>query len=143
METVTFKIPKPVLTILTELAAAQDVSLGQIIRSSLHREIGRQTNAKTPNRADELLVAPIRALLADDFAYSQNWQQLQTRLAKKGYGLREAGGGLILVNCSTNARLCKASELGHAYSQLMRKFKAPFPGHSHHHLYRRVMSNSP
>ncbi len=76
METVTIKMSKPALTVLSELAADQDVSIGQIIRKLIDHEIRRSAKAKTPNRADERLVAPLRALLADGFAYSENWQIL-------------------------------------------------------------------
>ncbi|MFT4959961.1 MAG: hypothetical protein ACI92Z_001038 [Paracoccaceae bacterium] len=52
----------------------------------------------------------------------------------QGYALREAGGGLALHSHPEGVRMCKASELGHAYASLMRRFGAPFPTHSHRHL---------
>ena len=59
------------------------------------------------------------------------------RLKIKGYRLAEAGGGLILQELPSGTRLCKGSELGHSYSQLSRKFSAPFPGHAHQLLLHR------
>jgi hypothetical protein len=123
---------------LDRFAAEDDVTTGQIIRAAINREIRRRAEAKTPIRADERLVAPLRALLADDFAYAKGWSDLQSRLATKGYRLAEAGGGLILQESSTGARICKASELGYSYSALLRRFDSLFPGHSHTAPLRRV-----
>jgi hypothetical protein len=123
---------------LNQLAAQDDVSLGQIIRNALLREVRRRTPAKTPIRADERLVAPLRALLADDLADALGWDDLQSRLRTKGYRLAEAGGGLILQSHPTGTRLCKASELGFSYSALLRRFDCSFPGHTHTAPLRRV-----
>ncbi len=49
----------------------------------------------------------LRALLADDLAYAGVWSELQRRLNRKVYELRESGGGLTLFH---------------------------FPGHSHGYL---------
>jgi len=78
-------------------------------------------------------------LLATDFAQARNWQDLSARLQEKGYILREAGGGLALHSHPKGVRMCKASELGHAYMSLMRRFSAPFPGHRHRHLADRIL----
>ena len=99
----------------------------------------RRSKAKTARRADERLVAPLRALLADDLAYAAGWDDLQARLLRKGYQLREAGGGLALHDAGSE-RLCKGSDLGYSYSRLMRRFKVPFPGHGHRYLYRKAMT---
>ncbi len=77
------------------------------------------------------LLAPIRALLAADLSGAVGWSDLQTRLARHGYTFRERGGGLALYCTRTAAAICKASELGWAYADLMRRFGQPFPGHSH------------
>ncbi len=142
--TVTLKLPEPLIAAALRLAGQRDVALGQVVRDALAAEIrcaGR--NAKTPNRADEQLLAPLRVLLASDFAESRCWAELNTRLRTKGYALREAGGGLALHSHPDGARMCKASELGHAYSTLMRRFGAPFPGHSHRHLVERFLGPGP
>ncbi len=118
-------------TALEDLARAREVTPGQIIRDAVARELRRQAEAKTPVRADERLVAPLRALLADDFAYAGGWEDLAQRLRRKGFALREAGGGLVLHRLADEARLCKGSELGYGYAALMRRFGRPFPGHRH------------
>lgn len=130
MEPVTLKLPDLTLRALAKIAREDDVTIGQIVRDAIERDLRPREQAKTPNRADERLVAPLRALLADDFAYAENWADLIRRLEAKDYALRESGGGLILTALNGD-RICKASELGYAYSRLYRKFKTPFPGHSH------------
>lgn len=131
---ISLKLPAITASALRAIALAEDVSIGQVIRDAITRDLRRRASAKTPVRADEPLVAPLRALLADDFAYAKTWADLQSRLFTKGYGLAEAGGGLVLVSHPSGQRLCKGSELGHGYAQLLRKFQAPFPGHSHGYM---------
>ena len=80
----------------------------------------------------------LRALLAEDFAYARDWDDLLSRLRTKGFRLAEAGGGLILQDHHSGQRLCKGSELGFGYPQLLRKFNTPFPGHAHKWLLDRV-----
>ncbi|WP_224816579.1 relaxase/mobilization nuclease domain-containing protein [Hasllibacter sp. MH4015] len=98
--------------------------------------------ARTPVQAEERhdLLAPIRARLAADLAQATGWQDLQARLARHGFTFRERGGGLALYSTKTAARICKASELGWAYADLVRRFGAPFPGHSHTHVADRVLN---
>lgn len=52
--------------------------------------------------------------------------------------LPEAGGGLVLATHPGGRRMCKASELGFFYSDLMRRFGRPFPGHSQRKLAARL-----
>jgi hypothetical protein len=132
------RLDPSVWTVLERLAAEDDVSVGQIIRDAINRDIRRRAEAKTPVRADERLVAPLRALLADDFAYATGWGDLQGRLIGKGYRLAESGGGLILMDHESGVRICKASELGYSYSALLRRFDCVFPGHAHTAPLRRI-----
>ena len=41
----------------------------------------------------------------------------------------------------SGTRLCKASDLGFSYGKLMRRLRAPFPGHSHAHLVKRHLED--
>ncbi|MCF6232334.1 MAG: relaxase/mobilization nuclease domain-containing protein [Rhodobacteraceae bacterium] len=137
---VTIRLPEPLIASALRLAEQRRSTLGKIIHDILSLEIESSTRvAKTSNRADEQLLAPLRVLLASDFALAKNWQCLNRRLRIKGYDLREAGGGLALHSHPGGRRLCKASELGHAYIPLMRRFQAPFPGHSHRYLVDKVL----
>lgn len=141
---ITIKMPEPLLEATRRLALESDISVGQFVRHAVSDEIKRCTrNAKTPNRADERLLAPLRALLAADFGQAETWEDLMFRLKSKGYCLREAGGGLALHSHPDGQRLCKASELGRPYRSLIRQFGQAFPGHSHQHLAARVLKHQP
>jgi hypothetical protein len=130
-QTLPLRLPDAMLAALRQTAREEDCSVGDLVRDAISRDLRRRAQAKTPVRADERLVAPLRALLADDLAYAQSWDDLATRLACKGFRLRESGGGLILERNPSGERLCKASELGYSYSALLRRFDQAFPGHSH------------
>ncbi|MEO6300005.1 MAG: hypothetical protein ABIV25_15680 [Paracoccaceae bacterium] len=142
METkdITLRLSTVTLAALNMAATAEDVSIGQFVRDAITRDLLRREKAKTPVRADERLVAPLRALLADDFAFARDWNDLFARLRTKGFRLAESGGGLILLDHSTGERICKGSELGYGYAQLLRKFNAPFPGHAHKWLLGRIQA---
>lgn len=139
---VEIKLSSPLRQEARRLASDRDISVGQLIRDVLSREIARARNAKPPVRADERLVAPLRARLAPDLAEAQNWNDLHQRLQAQGYDLRVAGGGLALHELATSRRLCKASELGFSYSRLMRRFGAPHPGHPHRWLADRMLNQN-
>jgi len=87
-------------------------------------------------------LAALLALVAPDLAEASGWEDLQARLMRKGYHLREAGGGLALASWPAGRRLCKASELGFSYSRLMRRFGTPFPGHAHRWVSDRMLGDS-
>ena len=140
LEPVHFKIPTEMRQVASEIARDQDITLGQLIRNLLTAEISRRKNARPPNRADERLVAPLRARLAPLIAAARNWRMLDENLAALGYVLRPAGGGLALHRTSTGERLCKASELGFGYSRLIDRFGAPHPQHSHTWVADRVLA---
>ena len=140
METVNFKIPYDMLRVAAQIAREDDVTIGQLLRDLLTKEISRRKNARPPNRADEQLVAPLRARLAPDFAGASNWVELEKRLKAKGFELRPAGGGLALFRLPSGDRVCKASELGFSYSKLIERFSAGFPGHAHTWVEHRMMT---
>jgi len=142
LETIPVKLSRTALSVLKDIARAEDQSVGFLIRDAVSRDLRRRQKAKTPVRADERLVAPLRALLADDFAYSGGWRELRDRLRQKGYDLQEAGGGLILIDARNGARMCKASELGYAYSKLLQRFDAPYPGHKHNWMLEQIRAEA-
>lgn len=115
---------------LEQRAAELDTTVGQILRDLVRSEMKRQSNAKTPNRADEHLVARLQRLLVPTMADATSWEDLHLRLSALDYRIQPAGGGLT-VHSANGTRLCKSSELGFAYARLVRKFRAPMPGHPH------------
>jgi len=140
MGTMTMKLPLPTHSALAALAEEQKVSVGQIIRVAIDREIRRRTKSKLPEKADARLFEHLQARLGEDFQSSENWQTLQKRLSGKGYRLRESGGGLDLTDRATGNHLCKTSDLGYEYSKLLRKFRSPFPRDNRKISYKHVMS---
>jgi hypothetical protein len=130
-QTVTLKLPPNLLSRASTIAQAQDVTIGHLVRDLLRKEVNRQLNAKTPNRADERLVAALQALLATQMALASGWEDLAHRLAGEGYELRPAGGGLTMHRRPCGTRLCKASELGFPYRTLVKRFCGGMPGHPH------------
>ncbi|MDF0602332.1 hypothetical protein P1J78_16455 [Psychromarinibacter sp. C21-152] len=136
--TVMLTLDRHVLKALDSAARADGSDPATVIRDAIRRDLYRRSRAKKADRPDERLVAPLRALLADDLAYARDWDDLAARLSAKGYALREAGAGLALFELNGNRRLAKASDLGASYGRLMRRFGAPMPGHSHRYLYDRL-----
>lgn len=131
MESVTFKLPKDVVSRLEQVARDEDVSVGQIIRLALERDFHRRESFKSRPRVEERLLAPIRSLLSDAFIQSKDWSTLKQKLVDKGYVLRESGGGLALHDGINGRFICRTSEIGFGYPTLMRQMGGAFPGHSH------------
>ncbi|MGV6850505.1 MAG: hypothetical protein ACWA5A_19205 [Marinibacterium sp.] len=142
METVTLRLTREMRHSLERMAQAADITPGQVVRDLIGREVTRRHRARPPVRADERLLAPLRARLASDLAEARDWQDLAGRLQQKGYVLRESGGGLALYSWPSGARVCKASELGFSYGRLMQRFRAPFPGHAHTWLADKLLASA-
>lgn len=136
--TVMLKVDDHVLKALEAVSRSDGCDVATVVREAIRRDLYRRSRAKKADRPDERLVAPLRALLADDLAHAKDWTDLADRLAAKGYALRESGAGLALFERDTDRRLAKASDLGASYGRLMRRFGAPMPGHSHRYLYDRL-----
>lgn len=70
MEDTSLKLPIETVAALQSIATAEDATIGTVIRDAIKRELFRRDRARSAQRADEQLVAPLRALLADDLAYA-------------------------------------------------------------------------
>ena len=131
MESVAFKLSRQTIDRLEALAQDEDVSLGQIIRAAIDRDLRRRDELRFPPRVEERLLAPIRARVTEDFLTADTWRKLKQRLVDKGYALRQSGGGLALHDLVSGRFLCRTSEIGFGYPALMKRFAEPFPGHAH------------
>jgi hypothetical protein len=128
---VTIRMPGEMAAAVEALAARHDVTPGQVVRHAIAEELRRRSKpAKTPNRADERLVASLQTLLAAEIARATGWEDLDRRLTAKGYRLMAAGGGCSLFTTG-GRKLCKGSELGFTYRRLVRRFGRAMPGHPH------------
>lgn len=143
LETVTLRLPPEMVAHLKRKAWDRDLTLGQITRDLIARDI-RRDGAKTPNRADEQLVARLQRLLVPIMADATGWDDLARRLSRRGVDLRPAGGGLVLHRLSDGDRLCKASEIGFPYARLVRRFGAAMPRHPHQmeHLLKEIAAEA-
>ncbi|WP_084667914.1 relaxase family protein [Nioella nitratireducens] len=128
-ESLTIRLAPRDLQALDALARRQDVTVGFIVRGLIASELKRQANTKARNCADGRLVARLQRLLAGAMAEARSWQDLHRRLSDLGYELRPSGGGLTVHRLSGDERLCKSSDLGFAYTRLVKRFRAPMPGH--------------
>jgi hypothetical protein len=123
-------LPPDYWNALDRLAQTDAASVSALVQEAIRREMLRRGRSPKTDQPDEAALSPLRALLADDFAYAANWSDLAARLARKGYGLMESGPGLVLVALPRGERVCKASDLGYSHARLARKFATAFPHHA-------------
>lgn len=140
--TVTLRMPPDLLRSAEALAAERDVTVGQILRDLLRAELAAHNELGPHDPLAEVVVHPVRARLEADVKAAASWDDLQRRLRAKGFAMREAGGGLAVHEWPGGRRVCKASEIGHGYAALMRRFGEPFPGHRQRALAERVLGRT-
>ncbi len=128
-ETVTLKLPRKLLTDAGSVAAAQDVTIGHLVRQLLAKEVSRRLNPAGAYPADDALLAALKTLLAWDMAEAEGWGDLAARLSAHGYELRPAGDGVCLYKSSCGTRVGKSSDLGFPYHTLAKRFGGPMTDH--------------
>lgn len=129
MEQITLTLTDPLLRAARDVASEREITVQHLLKEALTSELARHhRKARSPVRADERLIAMMRARLSGDFAYARDWRDLMNRLWTHDVVLREAGGGLALFAAQNGARICKASDVGFSLNTLARRFGAPFPG---------------
>ena len=127
LESVILKLPRDLLSGAQRVATARDVTVGHMVRQLLKREVDRQLSEGCKGDADARLIATLLALLSRDMAEAQDWDDFAERLRPHGYELRPAGGGVDLYKSSCGTRVCKGSELGFGYGDLVKRFGGPMP----------------
>jgi len=137
MESVLVELPAPTLNALHQIARQDDIPVVQVLRNAIFRDLQYREKAQTSANTNRPDLKPLKATIADDFTYSHSWAELQSRLAEKGYSLRETNGRICLHDLTGNQRICRVSDLGVSLVDLMRKFRQPFLRHSHRWLYER------
>lgn len=143
LETMTLKLHPRLLRDASRVASNHDVTIGHLVRELLRKEVDRRLGPKASSKTNEGLVVALQALLSRDMAAARDWDDLAARLARHGYALRAAGGGIALHKLSCGTRVCKGSELGFAYRTLVKRFRAAMPGHPHGTLNLRFHHNRP
>lgn len=110
---------------------SRDETPGAVLRDLVRLEVQRQARRHMRRDAaiDEPLLAHLRLIVAQALVGAQSWGQMQAALARHGLGYIAAGGGLNLIDSATAEVLCKGSQVGPAYLDLVRRFGCGFPGH--------------
>jgi hypothetical protein len=124
---VMFKVDQVVLDALEVEARAEQVTIADLLREAIRRDLRRRGKVKTAPTYDPKIVAAMQRLLSRDFAMASGWADLQKRIRQKGYTLRASGGGLAVFDPQTQKRMAKASHFGTSAQTLTRRFGAEFP----------------
>ena len=121
----------------------QDMTEGAFICAAVETAVAKaeraRRRAKRRDSVDEPLLSHLRVIVAGALVAARGWEDLQARLAERDLGYAAKGGGLGLQRLSNGEDLCKASEIGPGYAQLIRRFQAPFPDHPHAWIAERVL----
>ncbi|MEM6587571.1 MAG: hypothetical protein AAF641_03920 [Pseudomonadota bacterium] len=142
MEWVDVKLKSELADAARMLAQERGVTVSQLLRDLVTHEIDMTHRARPAETAQEQMLHVLRDRLLPDFTQAKSWSDLTARLKSKGYCLVVAGGGLALHSRDSGRRICKASDLGFAYRQLIKQMGEAFPGHPHAWLAQRVLSQS-
>ena len=125
------------------LIAGGDDTLARIAGDDLPAPLAQGLRkARTGAPAEAGVRRRLRHILSEDFAHARSWPELMARLAAKGITLRSAGGGLALHGHPDSRYLCRVSEIGQSYCDLMQRFGAPLPGHSHRYAVDRLLDRT-
>lgn len=110
---------------------SRDETPGAVLRNLVRLEVQRveRRAARRDEVIDEQLLGRLRLLVAEALFESTNWCQMQAALRARGLHYIPAGGGLNLIDPETGEVLCKGSQVGPGYQDLVRRFGAGFPGH--------------
>ena len=103
---------------LQEIAACEDSSVGQLIRDAIAKDLRHRRRAAHADRTRMAILPQLQASLADDFAWSNGWIDLQNRLARKGYSLCDTGGELTVSRLGDDRPVCNVVELGFSHARL-------------------------
>lgn len=114
-----------------ETCHSRDETPGAVLRELVRIEV--QRHARRAARSDEVidaqLLVRLRLLVAEALFAAQDWDQVQLALRQRGLAYVAAGGGLNLIDPETGEVLCKGSQVGPGYLDLVRRFGRGFPGH--------------
>ena len=110
---------------------SRDETPGAVLRDLVRLEVQRmeRRTARSDEVIDEQLLGRLRLLVAEAPLASNSWGQMQAALRARGLEYVPAGGGLNLIDPETREVLCKGSQVGPGYSELIRRFGTGFPGH--------------
>lgn len=140
-EEIRVRMSREMLVAIKKAASDYDVTQGFIVRESVTKFLLTLVDQE---KDLDIVVGinnekAINAIFSTCVTGSNSWDDLQSCLGENGLCLIARGGGLALAKLSNNSVVCKASEAGYGYSDLIRKFKTGFPGHNHSWIAERVL----
>jgi hypothetical protein len=114
-----------------ETCQGRDETPGAVLRDLVRLEVQRHSRraARSDEVFDEQLLGRLRLLVAEALVNARSWEQAQAALHLRGLAYIAAGGGLNLIDPETGEVLCKGSQVGPGYLDLVRRFGVGFPGH--------------
>lgn len=124
---VSIRMPSEMAAEVERLARAGDMTPGRLVRRAVARELRRlRSRAARAAPCDPQTTKG----LAMELARAEGWADLDRRLARRGCRIAPTGGGVALFDMA-GRKLCKGSEVGAAYRDLVRRFREGMPGHPH------------
>lgn len=123
MRDVSLKLPDTLIQRLQKMARDRDVTVGQLIREAIARDL----NDDTPPEAPKPVAQSKPVTLGDAFVAATGWHDLIRRLRDLGVFVTESGGDLLVRALSDQSTICRSSDLGHRYMDLRKRFQSPLP----------------
>ena len=114
-----------------ETCQARDETPSAVLRDLVRLEVQRHSRKaiRSDDVFDAQLLGRLRVSVTQALVNARNWEQAQAALQLRGLAYVAAGGGLNLIDPETGEVLCKGSQVGPGYPELVRRFGSGFPGH--------------
>lgn len=125
--TVMFTLSGAAFEALQAKARSEGSAPGSVLRAALSGHLQYQEQSTALDKSNTAFIGALRTLLTRDISDADNWEDLNSRLSKRGYDLRLAGNQLALYALGSDQCIADASEIGVAYGALMRRFEGPMP----------------
>lgn len=137
-----FDCPSDIKARFVKMCAERDETPGAMMRNLMRHELKNWSSKKTRlvEVRDEQLLASLRLRVAKLWRDVKTWEDFIDLLARDQLLLKPAGGGLTYYSANNGSRLAKASDVGPSYSDMIRRFKCGFPGHTQPRIVDRVLN---
>lgn len=136
---VSIKLPEEALEAIEKIAQAEDITVGQFLRLAMTNELKKRHTAGRIVDADPDFIEPLIELLVPIIDSSDGWHTLQSKLRPTGYEVAERSGELMVLRSKTGGVVCTVADIGRPYRELLKRFHAPFPGHTNGWLAHRLV----
>ena len=136
-QTLKADLPLRVARQVLGVARKHNVTESEIIRRAVVFYLDRSVPTARSGEASDERMGRLREFIAQVLARSRSWAEVQHLLSDWNIGYAPRGGGLVIVTKLDKRIVCKASEVGPAYRDLVRRF-GHFPGHPHVHIARKI-----